>query len=192
MTTDKALSDPNKWLTEHGDYLYGYALRHLRDTSLAEEAVQETLIAGWQGRASYAGGAGERTWLTGILKHKIIDCFRRQRREAGFESIDEERDGDDALTAESFVADGHWAEPPKSWGNPENTLEQKRFWEALSACLDRLSSQQRAVFSLRELSGLDTDAICKEMDISSTNLWVILYRARMALKACLELNWAGG
>jgi RNA polymerase sigma-70 factor (ECF subfamily) len=188
-----ALSDPNVWLKDHGDYLYGYALRHLRDPGLAEEAVQETLIAAWQGRASYAGDAGERTWLTGILKHKIIDCFRRLRREAGFESFDaaREAEGEDALTAASFVADGHWADPPKSWGDPENTLEQKRFWEALAACLDRLSPPQRAVFSLRELSGLDTEAICKEMDITATNLWVILYRARMALKACLEIGWTG-
>jgi RNA polymerase sigma-70 factor, ECF subfamily len=193
-TASMALSDPNAWLKEHGDYLYGYALRHLRDTTLAEEAVQETLIAAWQGRASYAGASGERTWLTGILKHKIIDCLRRRRREAGFESFDQAADAgtDDALTAASFVADGHWAIAPKSWGNPEDTLEQKRFWETLAACLERLPPQQQAIFSLRELSGLDTDSICKEMAVSSTNLWVILYRARLALKACLELHWAGG
>jgi RNA polymerase sigma-70 factor (ECF subfamily) len=189
--TATAPSDPNAWLKEHGNYLYGFALRHLRDASLAEEAVQETLVAAWQGRAGFGGAAGERTWLTGILKHKIVDCFRRLRREAGFESIEASGEVDDALTAASFAADGHWATPPGSWGDPETTLEQKRFWEALAACLDRLPRQQQAIFSLRELSGLDTDSICKELAISATNLWVILYRARLALKACLELNWVG-
>lgn len=185
------LSDPNTWLRVHGDYLYAYALRRLRDPSLAEEAVQEALIAGWQGRTSFGGASGERTWLTGILKHKIIDCFRRQRRDAPVASAGDGADLDDALAATLFADDGHWASPPQSWGDPERTLEQKRFWEALSACLDRLSAQQRSVFSLRELSGYAAEAICKELGISTTNLWVILYRARLALKECLELGWSG-
>ncbi len=186
------LSDPNSWLNEHGDYLFAYALRHLRDASLAEETVQETLIAAWQSRESYSGSAAERTWLTGILKHKILDCFRRLRREKAFESLDEkDTDRDDALTDAAFAEDGHWVNAPRDWGDPERVLEQKRFWEALSACLEGLSRQQQAIFALREFSGIETEAICRELGISASNLWVILYRARMALKECLEATWLG-
>jgi RNA polymerase sigma-70 factor, ECF subfamily len=186
-TPASTLSDPDTWLRVHGDYLYAYALRQLRDPTLAEETVQETLIAAWQGRASFGGAAGERTWLTGILKHKIIDCYRRRKREALLEPL---ADGDDELTAAAFAADGHWANPPQHWGDPENALDRKRLVAALAECLEGLTRQQHAVFSLRELSGADTDSICKELGISTTNLWVILYRARMALKECLEQTWA--
>lgn len=182
--------DPERWLEEHGDFLYRFALLHLRDPSTAEDAVQETLLAAFTAKEKFSGQSAERTWLIGILKHKVVDIFRRQRREPAMEIEDHNRPqaGDSAEEA-LFDDRGEWVTPLQDWGNPEHAFEQKRFWEALELCLDRLPIQQARMFLLREVSGLSTEEICKELGVSSTNSWVMLYRARMSLRACLEMNW---
>lgn len=182
-------SSPNvhDWLTEHGDYLYRYALARLRDPHQAEDAVQETLLAALAG-SGFAGKASPRTWLTGILKHKIIDQFRRQQRETTLEDPDEVA-VDDAGMEDFFLDDGHWAEPPQAWREPGNLLQQNQFLEVLQACLDRLPKKLARIFLLREIEESDNEEICKELEISPTNAWVMLYRARMGLRKCLEMNW---
>jgi RNA polymerase sigma-70 factor, ECF subfamily len=178
------------WLAEHGDYLYRYALARLRDPHLAEDAVQETLLAALQG-SGFAGKASARTWLTGILKHKIIDHFRRQQRETPLETPDEL--ADDATGADDYFAeDGHWNEPPQSWGDPGSLLQQDQFLQTLQECMDRLPKNLARIFLLREVEETDNEEICKELEISATNAWVMLYRARMGLRKCLEMNWLGG
>lgn len=177
------------WLAEHGDYLYRYALVRLRDPHLAEDVVQETLLAAMQG-SGYAGKASPRTWLTGILKHKIIDQFRRQQREAPLDAPDDI--GDDAPGMDGFFAeDGHWAESPQSWGDPGSLLQQDQFLRILQECMDRLPKNLARIFLLREVEESDNEEICKELEITSTNAWVMLYRARMGLRKCLEMNWLG-
>jgi len=164
-------------------YLLRYAALQLRDPHAAEDAVQETLLAALAGEATFQGRANLRTWLTGILKHKIIDAIRRASREAPSASADEF----EAL----FDERGHWLEMPSAWADPDASLEQKRFFAALEACLQRLPQKISQAFMMREHLGLDTDEICKELAITPTHCWVLLYRARMALRECLEKDWFG-
>jgi RNA polymerase sigma-70 factor (ECF subfamily) len=174
------------WLVEHGDYLYRYALARLRDPHLAEDVVQETLLAAMAG-SGYAGKSSARTWLTGILKHKIIDIFRRQQREVQFDGEDEEPGME-----EFFADDGHWLEPPQRMGEPHSQLQQDQFLRILQQCMDRLPAKQARIFLLREVEETDQEEICKELEVSATNAWVMLYRARMGLRKCLEIHWLGG
>ena len=181
--------NPHDWLAEHGDYLYRFALARLRDEHLAEDVVQETLLAAMQG-GGYSGKASARTWLTGILKHKIIDQFRRQQRETPLESpedVIEETPGMD----EFFADDGHWCEPPQSWGDPGSLLQQDQFLQTLQDCMDKLPKKLARIFLLRDVHESDNEEICKELEVTPTNAWVMLYRARMGLRKCLELNWLG-
>ena len=177
----------NDWLAEHGDYLYRYALGRLRDPHLAEDAVQETLLAALQG-GDFAGKSAPRTWLTGILKHKIVDQFRRQLREVPLPAPQDLAD-ETAGMDEFFLEDGHWAEPPQSWGDPAGLLQQDQFLQVLQQCLDKLPRNLARIFLLRELEESDNEEVCKELQISPTNAWVMLYRARMGLRKCLEINW---
>jgi len=188
---DRQASDPQTWLGTYGDYLYRYALLQVRDESLAEDLVQETLLAALKGRDGFDGRASERTWLTGILKHKIIDQLRRQYREVPMEEGNPDGEGEDFGMEEFFAADGHWATKPGAWNDPAKSTENAHFWEVLLGCLERLSPRQRQLFVLRELHGSGNAEICKGMDITPTNAGVMLYRARMSLRQCLELNWFG-
>lgn len=176
--------DANTWLTEHGDYLFRMARRQLHSDALAEDAVQETLLAALAAQARYAGDASPRTWLTGILKHKIIDLIRRQLREV---ELPRDADGEEAVDS-LFRQDGHWAEPVRPWGNPDTEAELGQLRRALDECADRLKPAMAQVFSLREVAGMETAEICKELGITPTNCWVLLHRARLFMRHCLELN----
>lgn len=176
--------DANTWLTEHGDYLFRMARRQLHSDELAEDAVQETLLAALAAQARYAGDATPRTWLTGILKHKIIDLIRRQVREV---EIPRDADGEEAVDR-LFQQDGHWAEPIRPWGNPDTEAELSQLRRVLDECADRLKPTMAQVFSLREVAGMETAEICKELGITPTNCWVLLHRARLFMRHCLELN----
>ena len=176
-------------LTEHGDALYRFALARLRDPHLAEDAVQDTLLAALQG-AGFSGNSSQRTWLIGILKHKILDQFRRQRRDAPL-GEPEQLSGEDPGMDEFFER-GHWAEPPLSMGDPGKLLQQDQFLKVLQQCMDRLPPALARIFLLREVEEIDNEEICKELEITPTNAWVMLYRARMGLRKCLEINWLGG
>ena len=164
-------------------YLLRYASLQLRDAQAAEDAVQDTLLAALAGESGFGQRASLRTWLTGILKHKIIDAIRRTSREAPAAGEDEF----DAL----FDERGHWIEMPGAWSDPDASLDQKRFFAALELCLARLPVKTAQTFMMREHMGLETDEICKDLGITSTHCWVLLYRARMALRQCLQTNWFG-
>jgi RNA polymerase sigma-70 factor, ECF subfamily len=168
-------------------YLLRVAMLQLRDAHLAEDIVQDTMVAALQGEAGFAGKSSLKTWVTGILKHKIVDAIRNKTRGPAFVSFDEECRIDDFDAM--FDETGHWENPPADWGQPESQLSQKEFLETLHACLEKLPPNTSRVFMMREVMELEADEICKELTITSTNLWVILYRARMGLRKCLEQNW---
>ncbi len=192
---DTARSVDSLELDKHRPQLVKFAMAQLRNTAYAEDAVQETLVAAMQGADRFAGQSSVRTWLIGILKHKIMDHFRRQSREAPLPDLDEETSLED-LDAR-FKADGHFIENPlqvpgSDWGDPDATLSQSRFFEVLEACMARLPKNTARVFNMREIMGMETEDICKELGISPTNSWVLLYRARMALRECLQAKWFAG
>ena len=188
-----SVSDPEKWVEEHGDYLFRCALLRVRDRVTAEDLVQETLLAALQARERFSGISSERSWMIGILKHKIIDRFRKDIREHPAE--DPERMTDIPEDDDTFDKDGHWRldqTAPMDWpDHPGAVLERKQFWESLRRCLSKLPSNMAQVFTLRELDELETDAICTMLHISSSNLWVLLHRARKQLRQCLEVNFFG-
>jgi len=189
--TDNVLGSPDTWLDEHGAALYKYALMHTRDEHKAEEAVQETLLAALQSRDRFTGGASPRTWLIGILKHKIMDMFRRDVREVQLEPSDAEAYLDDEEVDALFVPNGHWQNKPSDWGNPEELLERGQLMIILQRCLDALPPRLARLFMLREVMEENSAHICQELAITPTNLWTMLYRARLGLRQCLDKSWVG-
>jgi RNA polymerase sigma-70 factor, ECF subfamily len=181
------MSNPNvhNWLNEHGDYLYRFALARLRDPHQAEDVVQETFLAAIKS-PSFAEQSAPRTWLTGILKHKIIDVMRKNVREISASDL---LDDEDANVDDFFDDAGHWDDKPLKWDMPENALEQKQFLAVLQVCMDKLPAKSAQIFMMRDVHETDNEEICKELNISTTNAWVMLYRARLGLRKCLEINW---
>ena len=169
--------------------LVRFALLQVRNQSLAEDAVQDALLAVLEKPDRFEGQSSLRTYVTGILKYKIIDALRSGSRERQIETGDEQSE-DDAIDA-LFIADGHTRDMPRQWGDPDSTLEQKDFFKVLEVCLEKLPAKTARIFMMREWLELDTDEICKELAITSSNAWVLLYRARMRLRECLDLNWFG-
>jgi RNA polymerase sigma-70 factor, ECF subfamily len=176
-------------IEQHRGYLLRYATLQLRDAGAAEDAVQDTLIAALEGIDRFSGNSSVKTWLTGILKHKIIDHHRRQAREQPL-TEDDERSEAEAVDA-LFKTDGHWNTRPGNWGDPDQALENKKFLEALDLCTQNLPAKTARVFMMRDVMEIDTEDICKELNITATNCWVMLHRARLSLRECLEITWFG-
>ncbi|MBK9605116.1 MAG: sigma-70 family RNA polymerase sigma factor [Betaproteobacteria bacterium] len=170
-------------------YLLRIARLQLPERERAEDVVQETILAALESQDSYAGKSSVKSWLTGILKHKIIDAIRRSAREPAVPAMGGEGDIDDLDVFFSEHDHDHWESKPADWRNPERDLEQKQFMDMIDFCLERLPPNTARVFMLHEVMGLESDEICKELQITATHLWVILYRARMLLRKCLEQNW---
>ena len=175
-------------IQQHRAYLLRYAVLQLRNPEQAEDVVQETLLAALEGRARFAGGSSLKTWLTGILKHKILDAIRRKSREQPLAPAgDDDHDAVDAL----FKQDGHWQQMPATWGDPEQALENRKFWEIFELCARLLPERTARLYMLREVMEMTTEEICQEFGITPTNLWVILHRARLVLRECLDIKWFG-
>lgn len=178
-------------LAQHRRHLVGFAMRRLRDAAHAEDLVQETLLAALQGAGRFQGDAAVRTWLTGILKHKILDHFRRARRESPL------AEPDDVPATEDIDApaarQGEPAVPmPPGWGDPEAAFAQERFFEVLERGIARLPGNAARVFQMREVLGMSTDEICRTLGISASNCAVLLHRARASLRDYLQSEWFGG
>lgn len=185
------LSDPKEWVDLHGNYLFRYALLRVGDPRVAEDLVQETFLAALQSRDRFAGQSSERTWLVGILKHKIMDHFRQSSREAAMDSPDQTAE----VTEDAFDHRGNWKSyetGPKEWSDdPSRILEHKEFWDALTRCLAELPPRLARAFALRDIDDLNSREICKVLNISTTNPWVMLHRARSHLRRCLEIHFMG-
>ncbi|MGD0959053.1 MAG: sigma-70 family RNA polymerase sigma factor [Methylomonas sp.] len=175
-------------LADQRPVLFRYALLKLFDSALADDVVQETLLAALQSTTHFQGKSSLRTWLIAILKHKIADHLRSQHSE--FEQSAAlycpENDG---AEEDFFLADGHWSNKPQTWADPEAVFKQAEFWAIYEACQNNLPATMAKVFMLRELVGLETDEICLETGITEANYWVIMHRARLRLRECLEIRW---
>ncbi|MGM0489699.1 MAG: sigma-70 family RNA polymerase sigma factor [Planctomycetota bacterium] len=170
--------ETDMWVDRHGDTLFRYALSRLRDRDSAEEVVQETFVAALHAIDQYTGAGSEGAWLLGILKRKIIDCVRRRNRPDS--GVGGDVGGNPAETL--FDKNGNWRFDPRLAGlRPETSLERKEFWHAFRECLTRLPQRQADVFALREMEGLSGKDICEKLQITQSNLWVLLYRARLRL-----------
>ena len=165
--------------------LMRYARSQLRNDAWAEDAVSEALLVAIEKGATFRGRSQLKTWVIGILKHKLIDELRHHNREIASSAPD----GDDGLEDLLFAADGHFRQVPQDWGDPEAALDESQFFRVLEACTDRLPNQLGRVFLMREWLELETDEICKQLAITPTNLWVMLHRARLRLRECLQIHW---
>jgi RNA polymerase sigma-70 factor (ECF subfamily) len=184
---DPKKHDPTTWVEEHGDALYRFAILRVKDPNVAEDLVQETFLSALKGIQGFKGGSSLRTWLVGILKHKIIDHFRKGKPEilaSDLATMENETE-----TERLDRSDQRRRQPSVWHGDPDKLLQNNEFWQVLSSCLDGLPETHRRAFSLREIDGIKGDEICKILSITSTNLWVILHRARGKLRKCLDNNW---
>jgi RNA polymerase sigma-70 factor (ECF subfamily) len=187
------ISDPERWVEEHGDYLFKYALSRLRDPTKAEDLVQETFLAALKGAKGFQGRSSEKSWLVGILKNKICDSYRKASRETSFTDLQFYSDEEgDRFISEGPFKDG-WIHElgPQEWSNPGESLDSEIFWETYRDCSNKLPKNVSTAFNLREVDGVESKEICAMLNITENNLWVMLHRARMALRRCLELNWFG-
>jgi RNA polymerase sigma-70 factor (TIGR02943 family) len=188
------LSDPERWVELYGDYLFKFALLRLRDPATAEDVVQETFLAALKGGKSFSGQSAEKSWLVGILKNKVYDYYRKASRETTFTNLEFYSDEDsDRFVADGLSKDG-WIHElgPLEWSaDPGASLDSEEFWKTFRECADKLPKNVSAVFTLREVDGVESREICSLLNISENNLWVMLHRARMALRRCLETNWFG-
>jgi RNA polymerase sigma-70 factor (ECF subfamily) len=189
-TPPRTRPDPAAWVDEHGDYLYRYALARVVRPDVAEDLVQETFLAALRNLANFAGRSSERTWLTSILKSKLIDRLRQQHRVALASDLAQS----DTWLDEVFSRKGFWRRRavPGQWGkNPLELLEQQEFWQAFEECRAALPDRLREVLSLRLLDEVPTDEICQTLGISPNNLWTLLHRARVRLWHCLDRKGLG-
>jgi RNA polymerase sigma-70 factor (ECF subfamily) len=172
-----------QWVEAHGDYLLGFAIMRVRDHDAAEDLVQETFVAAIRAQSNFAGQSSVRTWLTGILKNKIADHFRKSARTRSFDL------GDD-LENSYFGPDDHWTRAPGKWqGDPSDVVRHKELRGVLQNCLDALPAGLAQVFVLRDLEEMDADTVCATLQITASNLYTALHRARFRLRRCVEAKW---
>lgn len=186
--TPARASDPSGWVEAHGDALFAYCLQRVRDRDTAEDLVQETFLAALQGAADFRGDAAERTWLIGILRHKLVDHHRKRARERTGDAGDVA----DPVVDGAFDATDHFKVHPGAWAVDAGKLaDDREFWAVFQACLAAMPTRLAAVFSLRVLEEAEPETVCQELDVTATNLWVMLHRARARLRTCLEERWFG-
>jgi RNA polymerase sigma-70 factor (TIGR02943 family) len=179
-----------EWVNNYSDMLYGFAMQRIRDSNLAKDLVQDTFLAAWKNVEKYNGEASVKTWLFTILKNKIIDHYRKSSTRLTDELMQKEGDQDIY-----FDEADHWAKGsyPGNLGVDENSLvEKKEFYSIFTKCKNKLKQVQSAVFTMKYIDGLESEEICKALELSSSNYWVLIHRAKVQLRSCLEANWMAG
>ena len=185
--------EPQLWVERHGDYLFNFTIVRVNDRDKAEDLVQETFLAGLKAKDNFQGKSTERTWLISILKRKIIDTYRKQysSKESSMAEYEQNiSDGDFYEREDPFK--GHWLEGKGPHSNsflPEGEIEQGELMEIIQQCIEHLPSKLSAVFVMKMIDEAESDDICKELGITSSNLWVMLHRARLKMRSCMELKW---
>ena len=166
----------------------------MQDRAAAEDVVQEAMESALRGVDRFGGRSALKTWLFTIVRHKVIDALRERGRSVQVSTLErDEADMDEAFEA-LFRENGHWspAGRPRAWGDPEEALEQRQFWQVFETCLELLPARTARVFMMREFLGLETDEICTTLQLSISNCNVILHRARAGLRQCLSTGWFAG
>lgn len=184
--------DPARWVDDHGDCLFRYAVSRVRDEAAAEDIVQDTLLSALRSLESYAGKAAERTWLVGILKNKVADHFRKGAREVAFDPTETDLSEFDPMFERTDEWENHWHDTlsPRIWNrSPEESLEQTEFFGVLQDCLAKLPERVANAFTLREMNDIDAVEVCEILGLTQSNFWVMMHRARMSLRRCIEINW---
>lgn len=177
---------PDQWVDMYGNYMYRYALSRVADTETAQDLVQEALVAAIKAFERFQGRSSIKTWLIAILKRKIVDHYRRRSSQQTTDDVDSVAINIDQM----FDDTGHWKIKPNEWTvNPGSAFEQHEFMDVLYRCLSQLPPRLSEIFMLREFEEMSTDDICRQLSITESNSWVMLYRARMQLRSCLEDNW---
>ena len=185
--------DPERWLEEHGDVLFSFALLRVRDRATAQDLVQETFLAALKAASNFAGRSTERAWLFGILRNKLADHYRLQSREMALTDSESGSPEEEGFFQAGGPGKDGWITrlAPQRWEAPDESLASKEFQGVFQECVSGLPDKVAQVFLRREIDGVASEEICKEFAISPNNLWVMLHRARMALRRCLEVNWFG-
>jgi RNA polymerase sigma-70 factor (TIGR02943 family) len=178
------------FLTELRGKMLKFATLQLSDPHIAEDTVQEALIAALKNADSFRRRSALKTWVFAILKNKIADVLRQKTRRSEVSQLSTDVEGDDNLDR-LFNSRGFWQadEKPVSWSQPMESVQNEHFWLVFEACLEHLPANQARLFMMREFIQLDTAEICKTLEISTSNLHVMLYRSRLRLRECLENNW---
>ena len=180
--------NPHQWVKNHADYLYAYTLSRINDEEQARDLVQETFLAALERVDKFEGKSTERTWLTAILKNKIVDVYRK--KSSGLVIADINKETHDPQ--EYFWEDGHWREDhqPAQFGVEDNDpLHNKEFNKVLQQCMQKLPALWLAVFTMKHMDDESTKVICTELKVSDANFWVIIHRTKLNLRACLQKNW---
>lgn len=168
--------------------LLRFARLQLRNDTWAEDVVSETMLAALEKPDSFGGKSSLKTWLVGILKFKVIDCIRTHSREvASSVNCDEDTELEELL----FAPDGHFRADAYEWPNPEQSLNSKQFLAVMDVCIDEMPPTIGRVFLMREWIDFMTNEICKQPSVSSSTVWVLLHRARLRLRECLQQKWFG-
>lgn len=186
LTMPDTFLNPDQWVDLYADVLYSYTFHRVNDTGLAEDIVQNTFLSAWNARDSFKGEASEKSWLFAICKNKIIDHYRKKAKEI-IQPL-----AATSPTDSFFDEVEHWTkeDKPVDWGiNYEQTIDGKEFYKVLSSCRKKLQEIQQSVFSMKYMEDLDSTEICKVLGITTSNYWVLIHRAKLQLRACLEKNW---
>ena len=189
IKTDKRAFNPHMWVSNYADYLYSYAVFRINDGDLAMDLVQETFLAALERKGKFEGRSTEKTWLTAILKNKIVDIYRSRSTGLTKEV--------DAASNENFSDffdhnDGHWNDqhrPAELGIEQADALENKEFQRILKACMTKLPALWLSVFSMKHIDDEATEMICSELKLTSSNFWVINHRTKVSLRSCLQKNW---
>lgn len=185
---------PEKWVDNYADYLYTYAFMRVNDEDEARDLVQDTFLSALKAQSTYKGEANEKTWLVSILKRKVIDLYRKRdvRKSESFEESEQYKVAYGHYFEDGGMRPGHWngKNNPQEWGTAaSDSLEKGEFSKILMACLGKLPEAWSSVFTLKHMEEESSEEICKELDISPSNYWVILHRAKLQMRECLEKNW---
>lgn len=187
MALEKKQQQATEWVNEYADMLYNYALQRIKDTDTAKDLVQDTFLAAWRNIDNYTGEASVKTWLFAILKNKLIDYYRKAASTYTTASIGDKQEND------IFFNDvAHWSKEayPVEWSvKSDSYLESKEFYAILGKCKKKLKEIQMAVFTLKYLENQDSEEICKTLNITTANYWVLIHRAKLQMRACIEKNW---